>query len=574
MRSTTLIRPSSVFLVSGGAKGITAECTIELARQYQCKFILLGRSQLLASEPNFAKGCFEESGLKKRIMENRLEVGETPTPKSIEKIFARISSSREIKNTLALIEETGAKAEYLSVDITDKLALRDKVFSAVDRLGSISGIIHGAGNLADKLITKKTERDFETVYATKVKGLENLFACVDLDRLEYLILFSSSSAFYGNIGQTDYALANEILNKTAHLLKQKYPNSHIVAFNWGPWEKGMVTPLLKKAFEQRNIGIIPVRVGTDILVKQINSGDRTTPQFLVGSPATVPHLEFNTELQTYRISRQITLEANPFLQDHVIAGNPVLPATFAISWIFNTCENLYPGYRVFSCQDFKVLKGIVFNEHKAKEHILELEEVAKDNNEIVFVAKIWSESLAGKIHYHFSIKLNLLRDIPPAPIHNLADFEVEQIFSENSKEFYQSYVGLFHGACFQGLEKILSCSPKKVTAKCLWRKINAKQQGQFPLQWFNPYITDISLHPLGVWLEYFHQDSALPTSLETYEQFAATPVDRPFYVSCEIESKTDTTVTVDAILHDLEGRIYSRLIGVNFVIWPLKKLSK
>ena len=135
MRSTTQIRPSSVFLVSGGAKGITAECTIELARQYQCKFILLGRSQLLASEPNFAKGCFEESGLKKRIMENRLEVGETPTPKSIEKIFARISSSREIKNTLALIEETGAKAEYLSVDITDKLALRDKVFSAVDRLG-------------------------------------------------------------------------------------------------------------------------------------------------------------------------------------------------------------------------------------------------------------------------------------------------------------------------------------------------------------------------------------------------------------------------------------------------------
>lgn len=38
------ITSSSVFVVSGGAKGITAECVIRLAQRYRCKFILLGRS--------------------------------------------------------------------------------------------------------------------------------------------------------------------------------------------------------------------------------------------------------------------------------------------------------------------------------------------------------------------------------------------------------------------------------------------------------------------------------------------------------------------------------------------------
>ncbi len=61
MTVQTQIRPSSVFLVSGGAKGITAKCTIRLAQKHPCKFILLGRSELTESEPEYVQGCFDES---------------------------------------------------------------------------------------------------------------------------------------------------------------------------------------------------------------------------------------------------------------------------------------------------------------------------------------------------------------------------------------------------------------------------------------------------------------------------------------------------------------------------------
>jgi hypothetical protein len=56
----TKTRPASVYLVSGGAKGITAECTIKLAQKQPAKFILLGRSELLEIEPDYAQNCVEE----------------------------------------------------------------------------------------------------------------------------------------------------------------------------------------------------------------------------------------------------------------------------------------------------------------------------------------------------------------------------------------------------------------------------------------------------------------------------------------------------------------------------------
>ena len=265
MITTFQIPPSSVFVVSGGAKGITAQRTIKLAQSqignfgslsHSGIFILLGRSEI-TPEPDYAHDCLEDSVLKKRIMDNLISQGEKPTPMMVQKIFNQINSVREIKKTLAAIEQTGAKAEYINVDVTDGKVLHDKLRDVCQKFGKITGVIHGAGNLADKLIEKKTADDFEKVYNAKVQGLQNILNCCDSQHLKHLVLFSSVSGFYGNIGQSDYAIANEILNKSAHQFKKHYPQTHVVAINWGGWDSGMVTPQLKKAFTERGIDIIP-----------------------------------------------------------------------------------------------------------------------------------------------------------------------------------------------------------------------------------------------------------------------------------------------------------------------------
>ncbi|MBD2569653.1 type I polyketide synthase [Anabaena lutea] len=561
------ITNNQVFLVSGGAKGITAQCVIKLAQESQCKFILLGRSST-ESEPVWAEGCENEAELKQRIMEDFQAKGEKPTPIMVQKKYQTISSQREIQNTLKAIEKAGGKAEYLSVDVTEGVLLQEKLAPVIERLGAITGIIHGAGNLADKRIEKKSIQDFETVYAAKVKGLENLLHCLPPSQLQYLILFSSVVGFYGNVGQSDYAIANEILNKSAHLIKLNHPDCHVVAINWGPWDSGMVSPELKKAFAERRIETIPIEVGAQVLVNELKNHNQETVQVVIGSPLVSVPTTLNSELKNYRIHRQLTLAANPFLHDHVIAGRPVLPATCGLLWMANTCEQLYPGYKALCFPNFKVLKGIVFDENLANEYNLELQEIAKiENQEIEFTAKISSKSADGKIRYHFSSNIILKRETSTPPNYEFLNLQQDEKFLSTNQLLYQHGASsLFHGTTFQGVKSVLNASPAQLTLECYLPQPTAQQQGQFSVQTFNPYIADVQIHSLWIWTQQFHQLGCLPAEIQYFEQFASVPFGETFYVTCEIKSQTALTVIADVITHNRQGQVYNRMIGAKGTI--------
>jgi len=561
-RMKSQVDSNSVFLVSGGAKGITAQCVIELAKAKQCKFILLGRSSL-TPEPVWAKRCTSEAELKKRIMEYLIASGEKPTPATVQKHYNAIASAREIQATLDAIAQAGGEAEYLSVDVTDAAALQ----AIAERLETVTGMIHGAGNLADKRIEKKSAQDFDKVYNAKVTGLANLLRCIPISQLQHLVLFSSVAGFYGNVGQADYAIANEVLNKSAQLVKYYYPDCHVVAINWGPWDSGMVSPELKKAFAERNIETIPIQVGAKMLVKELESTHQDT-QVVIGSPLIFSET-FNSQLQTFCIQRHLTLVANPFLQDHIIANRPVLPATCAIAWIANTCEQLYPGYHFCSCRNYKVLKGIIFEPTTPTEYTLELQEINKNNIEIEFDAKIWSKNLEGKIRYHFSTQLTLKRQSSSSPNYHFLNLNFDQSYP--SESFYQDgSASLFHGKSFQGVRRVLNITPEKVTIECLLPQVSEQQQGQFPVQTFNPYIVDVQIHSLWIWSQYFHQHGCLPSAIHLYKQFAPVSFDEIFYVSCEVKSKTDSSIVAEVITHDSQGKIYSRMTEAKGTLLSLK----
>jgi acyl transferase domain-containing protein len=440
----------------------------------------------------------------------------------------------------------------------------------IARFGAITGIIHGAGNLADKRIEKKSIQDFENVYAAKIKGLENLFRCVPASQLQYLVLFSSVVGFYGNLGQSDYAIANEILNKSAHLIKHNYPNCHVMAINWGPWESGMVSPELKKAFAEREIEVIPIETGTQILIDELTNPDQNTVQLVIGSPLFYVPLTLSNDLKTYRIKRQLTLAENPFLQDHIIAGFPVLPATCGLSWMTNACEQIYPGFTAFIASNFKVLKGIVFDETLANEYVLEIQELAKhENQQIELAAKISSQTPDKKIRYHFSTNLILKREIPPVPNYENLNFNQDQNLLKNHQELYQvNTSSLFHGVTFQGVKSVLNTSLSQITIECFLSEPTVKEQGQFLVQTFNPYIADVQIHSLWIWTQHFHQVGCLPSEINNFEQFAKVPFGETFYVTCEVKSKTESSVITDVITYNRQGQIYNRMIGAKGTILP------
>ena len=135
---------------------------------------------------------------------------------------------------MAAIEAAGGEARYRAVDVTDRAALSGALEVVRAEWGPITGLVHGAGVLADKRIADKSDEQFTRVYRTKVAGLEAMLAATQDDPLELILLFSSVAARSGNAGQCDYAMANEVLNKVAALEGRRRPGCRVRSLGWGP----------------------------------------------------------------------------------------------------------------------------------------------------------------------------------------------------------------------------------------------------------------------------------------------------------------------------------------------------
>ncbi|MEM9931562.1 MAG: short-chain dehydrogenase, partial [Bacteroidota bacterium] len=115
---TTKVTEQSVFLVSGGAKGVTAACVIAMAKTFKCKFILLGRSDFNFELPDYAQSPLEDGVLKRRIMEAMKAAGEQPSLAAVKQLAKQISAKLEIKDTLDKIKAAGSRAIYVQGDVT------------------------------------------------------------------------------------------------------------------------------------------------------------------------------------------------------------------------------------------------------------------------------------------------------------------------------------------------------------------------------------------------------------------------------------------------------------------------
>jgi hypothetical protein len=243
----------------------------------------------------------------------------------------------------------------------------------------------------------------------------------------------------------------------------------------------------------------------------------------------------------------------------------VLPATCAAAWVAYSCEQLYPGFKFFSLEDYRVLKGIVFDESLADEHLLDLKEISKSDEQIVFDALVWSKNKKGRQIFHYSLRVVLRRDMPPAPVLQLASGEPGEAIE--GSQLYQDGT-LFHGPSFQGVERVLHLSRGKLVMQVRLPHIEDRIQGQFPSYTANPFIYDAIVQCLLIWAQYFYQAPCLPSSLRRLDQFKPIPFGVPCRVTMEVESQTSSSVVGNIIVQDERGEVYMRLDGLQGTISP------
>jgi NAD(P)-dependent dehydrogenase (short-subunit alcohol dehydrogenase family) len=259
-----------VFLLTGGARGITAEIARDLARHYRPKLILAGRAALNpdAEPPEIARAV--APGELKSAMVARMSAGGGKVKiADVEAAFQRIVKDREIRRTLEELRAHGAQVEYHAVDARDEHALGALIERIYAGHGRLDVVIHGAGVIEDKLIRDKTPESFDRVVHTKADSSFSLGRLLRPDGLRCLIFMSSITAAFGNRGQADYAVANGFMNGLALVLAARWAG-RVVAMNWGPWDQvGMASEEVRKQFLARGIVPIPVGAGCEAVRREI-----------------------------------------------------------------------------------------------------------------------------------------------------------------------------------------------------------------------------------------------------------------------------------------------------------------
>ncbi len=554
----TKITTDSVILVSGGAKGVTATCIKALAKAIPARFILLGRSDINFELPSYASGNLDERALKSEILSNLKSSGQKASLADVKKIYNNIISKKEIEATLTALRQSGSQVVYIKGDVTNADSFQEALRNAESKLGKVTAIVHGAGRLADKYIQDKSAQDFDNVISVKLDGLLSLVRSVDVNNLSHLILFSSVAGYYGNVGQTDYAIANEILSKAAHLFKTNHPDIHISAINWGAWDSGMVSGELKAQFEAMGVKLVNSEGGASMFLNQLNTRYENEASVIIGGtlPAGISYLG---AAKTHTIHRSINVDHNPFLKDHVIQSKAVLPVVNAVGWMAQSCERLYPDFQVFEITDTKLYKGIVCEENNEAEYTLVLKEEMKTEEAIIFKATIQSE---GKklplIHYKANIQIRNKRHLPKAPQLNKA---IPTGIIEDGSLLYQNGA-LFHGPSFRGIDKILSYDEHQMTLSCKAPFVSRARQGQFPVLSVNTFFSDIQYQGMVVWVQKFNEGAkSLPLSTEKVRLYEPIPFEKEMLVHITIKESTPFKMVADCTVVDKSGKVYMETIG-------------
>ncbi|MEL6931090.1 MAG: hypothetical protein AAFO95_21080, partial [Cyanobacteria bacterium J06600_6] len=282
---------------------------------------------------------------------------------------------------------------------------------------------------------------------------------------------------------------------------------------------------------------------------------------------------FSSELKTYYLKRILTLEENSFILDHAIAGNPVLPKTAVTSWIATACEELYPGYRFFCLENLQVLKGIVFDESVLPAYTFKLQEKNKQPAEFITVeVTVSSELEDNKKRFNYRGSFTLVSQIPPVPKYKLFNLNQDKKLLKLSP--YEDGT-LFHQGVFRGVEQVLNISRDHITLKCnsnsLLSRIQASNSASsIEISWNSntkqSILADIAMQSILVWLQYFHQTSALPFYTEKMEFFQQETLPKSFYISTKILSFNDSKLAANVISHDEQGNIYYQAFNVQVTV--------
>jgi NAD(P)-dependent dehydrogenase (short-subunit alcohol dehydrogenase family)/acyl carrier protein len=145
--------------------------------------------------------------------------------------------SRNAAAGAAIVEELAARGVQvlpLAGDVADEASLRAALAQIAAQAPRLRGVVHAAADLSVAPIGELDESRVRSMLRPKLCGVALLERLTQSLELDFLVLFSSTTALLGASGYAHYAAANAFLDATAHAFNR--PGHRVLSVNWGTWE--------------------------------------------------------------------------------------------------------------------------------------------------------------------------------------------------------------------------------------------------------------------------------------------------------------------------------------------------
>ncbi len=534
--------PEDVIVVTGGAKGITAELAFAMAEKTRARMALIGRTP-----------CPDE------------ETG---------------SGDREILNTLERFRQAGLRCVYYSCDVADRADVAQTFERIRADLGPTTGLLHGAGvNKIAKFGSESLE-DAGATLCPKVLGFLNV--CEQLG--EQVKLVSGLSSIVGVVGLPGnawYALSNEWLDLLLRQYARKHPEKAVISIAYSLWEEtGMGVKLdnVLRYVQRMGTSSIPVSEGVGWFLHLL-SNDAGAEQVIVAArlggldtwrPASASRkrLKFLDEIVTAQpkveavVRARLSLDGHAYLKDHVYKGTYLLPMVFSLEAMAQAVLLAAdrPRFGYVRLENIALKRPIIVDEREGERLFIHAEvlERSSPDGELRVAAGIASEQTNCSVDYvtaTFVLRDGFSPDdVPVERVRKPA----RPLNLNPTADLYGRF--LFHGPSFQRLQKFYVLKSDYCVFRSEAKDLNADDG--FVLE--DPYFVDSLLQAGQIVLS---QDRGLPCGIRSFEIYPRNSrhTKLPLVVGV-LNERDQSFVDCNITATDNQGRVLLKMENCKFSI--------
>lgn len=481
------VGPNDVVLVTGGAKGITAECALQLARESTATMVLVGSS---------------------------------PMPDA----RAEGAGANEIQKTLARFQAEGLRCEYRQCNVAVKQDVERLIAKVQREVGAIDVVVHGAGLNHPRRADEPDAAQALAEVAPKLVGALHLFDALDEAPPKLFVALTSVIGVIGMPHNAWYAFANQSLDRSLGRFAARHPSVEALSLAYSIWDEVGMGAKLGSIERLRKLGIqaIPVDEGVARFVELVTRDPSTREVIITGRLGGVdtwrpamPSLprahRFIEDVISFEPGSELVcrasldLERDPYLCDHVYEGSLLVPTVFgleamaeAAAYVTGRAELPFP----LTIEDVELARPLVVHPQRG----LVIEVRARVEREDEADEHIHTEIRCGQSGFeqaHFSASFVI--DGSAKPGATTQEIPTRALPIDPKRDLYGKV--LFQGPRFQRIDEVYSLDETRCTF--------AATQGLTEESWLlgDPYFRDALLQSLQLCVV---PDQCLPVRIASW----------------------------------------------------------